>query len=162
MHGSNGAETGGSSRLRNRTPAEIQARFPRLNSGNYRETSHATDRYNCMAFANYDERRWWEPLFGGRFYWPPNVGSAFTLDTSSRIFLQNGYVPTDSSDVEPGFEKVALYEDHYKDIHVAISDGNTWKSKLGAWQDIEHLSLDLLEGDNQYGSVRMILQRKKP
>jgi hypothetical protein len=46
--------------------------------------------------------------------------------------------------------------------HVAVSDGQVWKSKLGRRQDIEHASLDLLEGDQlwEYGIVERILKRK--
>jgi hypothetical protein len=45
--------------------------------------------------------------------------------------------------------------------HIAKSDGRTWKSKLGRYQDIEHTSLDLLEGDVgwEYGIVERILIR---
>ena len=44
---------------------------------------------------------------------------------------------------------------------VAKSDGRVWKSKLGKGQDIEHFSLDVLEGNeaDEYGIVERILRR---
>jgi hypothetical protein len=147
--------------LRNRTHAELQARFPRLQTTNYKHASEATARYNCLAFANGDHRHLWEAgKHGGRYYWPPDI--ADTLDGWTEIFTKKGYVLTTVREPEPGFEKVAIYID-LEDLlpgHVAISDGRTWASKLGRIQDIEHTSLDLLEGDKQYGIVERILKRK--
>src|SRR5207237_700439 len=118
--------------------------------GNYEIVSRASARYNCMAFANGDERHWWEPgLFGGRFYWPTNVQQGETLEAWQELFIADGYEPTDNRDIEPGVEKVAIYVDVVDMLpsHVARSDGRSWKSKLGKGQDIEHASLDVLEGD---------------
>lgn len=75
-----------------------------------------------------------------------------------------GYEPTDSHEVEFGFEKVAIYVS-LKDTepsHVAISDGRAWKSKLGRGVDIEHHSLGVLEGQelDEYGIVKRVLKRK--
>jgi hypothetical protein len=46
--------------------------------------------------------------------------------------------------------------------HVAKSNGTVWQSKLGKLQDIEHASLDLLEGEMEweYGIVDRVLRRK--
>ena len=73
------------------------------------------------------------------------------------------YAPTGNREVEPGFEKIAIYVDRERSpSHVAKSDGRAWKSKLGAYQDIEHSSLDLLEGYQlwEYGSVERIFKRE--
>jgi hypothetical protein len=101
-------------------------------------------------------------MHGGRYSWPPGIPD--TLDGWTQIFTAQGYALTDSREVEPGFEKVAIYVD-LEDLlpgHVAISDGLVWKSKVGRLQDIEHASLDLLEGDKywEYGIVERILRRK--
>ena len=148
--------------MRNRTPSELEEKFPKLHAGNYSKTSEATARYNCLAFANDHDRKWWQAgLFGGRYYWPPNKND--TLDGWVKIFTDQGYVLTKNRGVEPGFEKVAIYVDQ-KDVdqmHVAKSDGRSWKSKLGRYQDIEHDSLSLLEGDVEweYGIVERVLKR---
>ncbi len=79
------------------------------------------------------------------------------------MFLREGYELTTNRHVEPGFEKVAIYVDlaDMSPGHMAKSDGRSWKSKLGRVQDIEHASLDLLEGDQEweYGIVERILRR---
>lgn len=149
--------------MRNRTPAELAAKLPKLRSDNCKwEANQATGRYNCVAFANDNDRKWWQAgLTGGRYYWPPNVPD--TLDGWVEIFTREGYQLTSNREIEPGFEKVAIFVD-LKDMlpgHVAKSDGRTWKSKLGRYQDIEHSSLDLLEGDQhwEYGIVERILRR---
>ena len=86
------------------------------------------------------------------------------MDAWVELFIQQGYEPSDSPDHEPGFEKVAIYVDigDMLPSHVAKSNGSTWTSKLGAYQDIEHSSLDLLEGNQycEYGIVDRVLKRK--
>ncbi len=79
------------------------------------------------------------------------------------MFTRQGYELTEDRNIEAGFEKIAIYVD-LEDMapgHVAKSDGIAWKSKLGRYQDIEHASLDLLEGDQywEYGIVERILRR---
>jgi hypothetical protein len=54
------------------------------------------------------------------------------------IFTREGYQLTSNREIEPGFEKVAIFVD-LRDMlpgHVAKSDGRTWKSKLGRYQDM--------------------------
>ena len=119
-----------------------------------------------MAYANNDERHWWESgLYGGKFYWPPHVAVSDTIETWVEVFLSDGYESTDNHDIEPGVEKVAIYVDanSMEPTHVAKSNGHIWKSKLGKGVDIEHKSLDLLIGDQQdeYGIVGKILRRPK-
>lgn len=150
--------------MRTITPVELQERFPKLNANNHKRVSRATARYNCLAFANGDERKWWEPLNGGRYRWPSNAKRDTLLLTVAGIFKAEGYTETDNRDVESGYAKVALYvdlEDVDSYCHVAFSDGVVWKSKLGKGQDIEHDSLDLLEGQNkdEYGMVATILRK---
>lgn len=148
--------------MRNLTTNELEAKWPKLRPGNYAIKSRATARYNCMAFANGDDRHWWQSgLHGGRHYWPPNVGD--TLEAWVEIFTRQGYELTSSRDVESGFEKIAIYLDLTDMLpgHIAKSDGRVWKSKLGRIQDIEHATLELLEGDEswEYGIVERILRR---
>jgi hypothetical protein len=117
-----------------------------------------------MAFANDDERHWWEPgFYGGRYYWPSGIKQQDTLESWVELFTTQGYVPVESREIEHGFEKIAIFVD-LKDTmpsHLAKSDGRVWKSKLGKGQDIEHASLDVLEGDqaDEYGIVELVLRR---
>lgn len=101
---------------------------------------------------------------GRRYRWPLDAIQQSTVEAWAGIFMRQGYLPTDSRENEAGFEKVAIYVDLADMLpsHIARSDGFTWKSKLGKSQDIEHLSLDLLEGDqhSEYGIVERILKRE--
>lgn len=149
---------------RNSTPAELEASFPKLKPGNYEISSKATPRYNCLAFANKDERHWWESgLNGGLYYWPPGIAQNDKLETILKIFANEGYELTDNHDVEVGVEKVAIYVslDDMLPSHYARSEDGAWKSKLGKDVDIKHTSLDVLEGDKQdeYGIVERVLKR---
>src|SRR5437660_372780 len=97
-------------RLRNLTPGELENKFPKLRVGNYKEASHASPRYNCMAFANDNDKKWWEAgCYGGRYYWPPKIPD--TLDGWVEIFKQQDYELTTSRETEEGFEKIAIYVD---------------------------------------------------
>ena len=148
--------------LRSLTDSELEKKLPKLRAGNYKTVSKATGRYNCLAFANKDQRHWWQAGYhGGRYRWPEKTPD--TLDGWTELFVRDGYVITDFREIEVGFEKVAIYID-FKDMlpgHVAFSDGTVWKSKLGRSVDIEHSSLDLLEGDQnwEYGIVERVLKR---
>jgi hypothetical protein len=79
------------------------------------------------------------------------------------LFKGDGYEVTSNRNIEQGFEKIAIYVDlsDMRPGHVCKSDGRAWKSKLGRFQDIEHSSLELLEGDQccEYGIVERILKR---
>jgi hypothetical protein len=133
--------------VRNRTHAELEALFPQLKQGTYIHTSNATARYNCVAFANDNDRKWWEPdLYGGQFHWPKGIGD--DVDGWAKIFIDQGYEVTEDPSHLHGHEKIAIYVDvdDNSPSHVAKSNGQAWKSKLGKFQDIEHPSLDILEG----------------
>lgn len=149
--------------MRDLTPEEMRKMWPQLKPGNHKVTSRATRRYNCIGFALGDERTWWEADegFGGGIHWPEGIPD--TLDGWTLIFTQHRFEITSNRDVERDFEKIAIYIS-IRDMspeHVAISDGRSWKSKLGRYQDIEHASLDLLEGEDacEYGMVETILRR---
>jgi hypothetical protein len=150
--------------------AELEARWPKLRRGNYQVSSRRDARYNCIAYANDDAKRWWEHPSGAGYgrsyrrknYWPQNFGD--TLAAWVAIFEAQGFVLINNNyEHEVGFEKVAIYVDldDLSPTHVAKSDGYVWKSKLGILQDIEHTSLELLEGSGQfeYGMVGEVLKR---
>jgi hypothetical protein len=95
-------------------------------------------------------------------YWPPEAPEDDHVDSYRRVFELQGYEVCDSPDVEPGYEKVAVYWGR-SGPHAAkqLPDGK-WKSKLGDREDIEHNTLDALETDgvvSAYGKVRYILKR---
>lgn len=75
------------------------------------------------------------------------------------MFATLGYMDATSRDIEPSFEKVAIYANKSLQVtHAArqISAG-LWTSKLGRNVDVSH-TLEALEG-GIYGTVAKILKR---
>lgn len=70
-----------------------------------------------------------------------------------------GYEVCDNTELEVGFEKIAIYGDSDGEAtHAARQLPNgKWTSKLGRWEDIEH-ELEGLTGE-MYGEVKQILKR---
>jgi hypothetical protein len=137
--------------------------FPRLSTFGYRAVSAEDTRYNCIAWAAQDVRRWWWPdvaaVQAGVCHWPTDAAVAETLDAFIQAFQTLGYQPCEEKEPEPGHEKVAIYMNSSgKPTHAArqLTNGR-WTSKLGIAEDIEH-SLDGLEGE-LYGTVAQILKR---
>ena len=147
-------------------PRPLETYFPKLRPDNHQICSCKDPRYNCMAYANGETHRHWTPGWPpgmALYYWPSNI--ADTLEGWIAIFTAQGFERTNNYDIEPSFEKIAIYvdlEDLATPTHVAKSDGDVWKSKLGMnGHDIEHQSLDLLEGNqvDEYGIVAQVLRR---
>jgi hypothetical protein len=123
----------------------------------------------------YDSRHFWDPdgaaiKFPG-FIWLPNGPYNWEIETVARIFNLHQYQEYENAELEPGFEKIAIYHNEYSPdcpvSHVARqqSDG-TWTSKLGPDEDIEHNSPVALEGNtlffpNAYGKVALIMRRMR-
>ena len=150
--------------MRTITPDQLRVRFPKLTPGTFQPMSKATARYNCLGFAAGDDRHWWEAeANGSRFYWPQHIKRVTNIDTVSEIFTLEGFELTDNHEIEPDYEKIAIYAslDTFEFSHIARSDGKVWKSKLGSGQDIYHNSLVVLEGDqaDEYGIVERVLRR---
>src|SRR5277367_5809474 len=147
-------------------PRALVARFPKLPADGAIKTSDATPRYNCLAWsASRDKRRWWQPNLEEPWdYWPPGIPDDFSFDSFVLIFEKRGYNKCGlDSRFEFFYKKVALYADEDGFTHVCDqSNSGAWWSKLGAFEDIMHNSLEALEGKigNEYGNVRQIL--KKP
>lgn len=135
---------------------EPDRNFPRLTPDNHRTTSPSTRDYNCIAWAVHDVERWWQP---GDF-WPIVANREDCgIDALERAFLSLGFEPCDDEDVEPGFEKVALYGNNLLYTHAArqLADGK-WTSKLGKSEDIEHETPDVVAG-GIYGEVVEVMKR---
>lgn len=137
--------------------------FPGLAGGDYRITSPSSRRYNCIAWAVGDSGNgWWPGPDREHEYWPPDVRREPTLAAFREAFASLGFVACEGEEVEPAFEKVALFADAQgKPQHAArqLSDGR-WTSKLGRREAIEHGLRDL-EGE-VYGSVVLIMKRPRP
>ena len=137
--------------------------FPRLDRSEYRDTSVETNEYNCIAWAGNDDTEKWDPDATTGRYWPDERIVPRGLDVENFVKLyhyEGGYVPCDNSDLEEGFEKIALFVGLDKEVTHAARQlpSGKWTSKLGDWEDIEHDALDALVGD-WYGTVARILKR---
>jgi hypothetical protein len=135
--------------------------FPGLARGGYRKTSPADKRYNCIAYAASDNQHWWWPMPDGvqEVYWPADVARQETLSTFRDAFASLGYVECRGADLEPGYEKIAVFaNDQGVPLHAARQrPEGAWTSKLGELEDIDH-TLDDLEGE-AYGSVALVMKR---
>ena len=141
----------------------LEAAFPGLGRGGYRISSPRNTDYNCIAWATNDTHNWWWP--GPNIeeeYWPPGVPREVTLAAFQAAFASLGYVVCEGENLEPGFEKIALFADAQgKPKHGARQlDSGRWTSKLGRREDIDHALRDL-EGE-EYGSVVLVMKRPLP
>jgi hypothetical protein len=150
--------------------AEIFAAFPGLVAADCLQTSDVSRRYNCIAHAAGEEKRWWWPVGpDGRGaspmmplpYWPPGAPRALTLEAFEVAFSTLGYQRCESDALEPGVEKVAIFvASNGRPMHAArqLDDGG-WTSKLGSSEDIRHV-LRQVEGD-AYGTVALLMARAR-
>ena len=138
---------------------DLESVFPQLSRSAYIITSPSTPEYNCIAWAAGDTERWWWPVAGSYAYWPSNVPVQETLAAFIQAFATVGFMPCEDSQMEQGYEKVALYVDQKgKPTHAARQLPNgRWTSKLGKIEDIEH-ELEGVTG-SVYGAVAQVLKR---
>ena len=133
--------------------------FPNLTPANHTETSPATPRYNCVAWAAEDASRWWQP---GTCWlptdWPFDDCGPAALE---RAFLELGYEDAGGNDaLEPGHLKVALYGSGFLYTHAARQlPSGRWTSKLGKSVDIEHDTPAVVAG-GLYGDVVQVVRRR--
>lgn len=147
--------------LRDMTPEELASIFPNLNPQNHLITSPPVKEYNCVAWAS--------GINNKRIDFYRNEMGEIDDDQSCTRYIEHfktlGYVECENSDFEKGFEKIALYEDRRGDFtHVALQLEETkWTSKLGYLEDIEHLTLEALEGKgrDRYGNHTTYMKREK-
>jgi len=142
----------------------IKGWFPALADDNFRITSDQTERYNCVAWADGRDDRWWEPTSGGSgYYWPDDqsVPNTDTIEAAIALFRWLGYEECDIADAAPeeGWVKIAIYGDAEAFTHVARQEGGKWSSKLGPFEDILHDTLEVLAGA-QYGRVVKIMKKR--
>lgn len=132
--------------------------FPRLTPNNHRDTSPRDHRYNCIAWAVEDTDHWWQP---GEYWqpsdWPRDDAGIGALENAFRFL---GYETCPDGNLEPGFQKVALYaKAGFIYTHAArqLASGK-WTSKLGGNIDIEHDTPDAIAG-GVYGEVHQFMKR---
>ena len=150
---------------------QLEQDFPNLANSGYEITSDPSDVPNCIGYALYDMRHFWDPdaaaLRVRGYYWPPGISLDWELDTITEIFALHGYQVCADSRFENGYEKIALYLTNNEVSHVArqLIDGK-WTSKLGPDEDISHNTVEALEGDIllfplAYGKAVRIMRRPR-
>jgi hypothetical protein len=145
------------------TDDEIATYWPNLSKNHFEITSLKTNTYNCLAWALGDDSMWMD-MYVFQIKYDLN---AEDLDHSSEgyaIFLEKyyGFEKSDNGELEERMDKIALFEDNNRDwTHACrqLSDGK-WASKMGRWEDIEHVTLEVLEG-KFYGKHKIFMKRQK-
>lgn len=122
--------------------------------------SPETDEYNCIAWAYEITDKWLWPGHQDS-YWPSGVTGADLLESITQLFLSNGYEKCDTPELEEGYKKVAIYVNQQGPTHIARQvESGRWTSKLGILEDIEHETLEALEGD-AYGKATAFLKKRR-
>jgi hypothetical protein len=119
--------------------------------------------YNCIAWAAGKTDRWWWPISVPGAYWPIPIDPVdpVTLKQFTKAFESQGYSVCKNGRFENGFEKVAIYVDGTGEpTHAArMLETGGWSSKMGRMEDIEHETLQVLEGKT-YGCAVAFLRRR--
>lgn len=136
---------------------QLEAAFPNLQGEGYLVTSEATPEYNCIAWAAGDMAHWWWP--DEQYYWPAETRDDSLLSFVT-VFQGLGYRVCEDEQLEPGFEKIAIYVDSLnRPQHMTRQlPSGEWSSKCGNLEDITH-TLQGLVGEI-YGEVAVVM--KKP
>lgn len=146
---------------------ELREIFHNLTGDRNTITSEIDPNYNCTAWATKDKSRWWEP-FGlivpvsfPPYYWPEDIPHNSLPETYIKLFEEQGFELTNNSELEVGFEKLALYirDDEFQ--HVARQKQcGMWTSKVGPQEDIQHTLHDL-EANHEAGYGESTIFMKK-
>ena len=113
-----------------------------------------------VAWAAWDNHRWWQPNPPRDGYWPLGADDDSSVGAFERAFASLGYSPSEGGELEDGFEKIAFYAIGGEVTHAARQlPSGRWTSKLGRNIDIEH-TLRGLEGPT-YGTVVRFLKRRR-
>jgi hypothetical protein len=139
----------------------LENTFPNLQYVRYEVQSPPSGDYNCIGWAACEnDRFWWPHPSPTDGYWPPGVPRIETLESFILAFQTLEYQASRHDQPESGFDKVAIYIGaDGKPLHMARQlESGAWTSKLGQNVDIEHESLQGLEGQ-KYGHVVQILKR---
>ena len=141
--------------------SELEGGFPDLKSKGYRITSPYDPSYNCIGWSFGDDSRIWWPTPHNSHYWPTGLPRVLSIETFKKAYEQVGYEECESSLLEKGFEKIAVYLSLATGMptHAARQlPSGKWTSKLGKSEDVEHTLPGLL--GQTYGQLGPIFKRK--
>jgi len=140
----------------------IEQLFLRLRDTTFEITSPRDQRYNCVAWAAGDTRRWWWPGEVPFSFWPADMEREESVANFITAFATLGYEVGATGAHDPDYEKVAIFaSSEGVPTHMArqLPDGS-WTSKLGALEDIAHVDVAGVP-ETDYGRVVVFLQRRK-
>jgi hypothetical protein len=138
----------------------LEQLFPNLAAAGYIVTSGQDPAYNCVAWALGDTTKNWDCNRQGG-HWPAGADRGEALAHLVSLFQLQGYAVCESGELEPGFEKVALYADadgEWQHVARQLPDGQ-WTSKLGELEDITHPTPEAV-CSNDYGQVACYMSRR--
>ena len=94
-------------------------------------------------------------------HWPQGLPRIVSLDNFIKAYETIRYEKCDDSTVEQGFEKIVIYtKDTALPRHAARQLPNgEWTSKLGKSEDIEHVTVQVLEC-RDYGRPLQFMKRR--
>jgi len=137
--------------------------FPKLAQSPYRIRSHATGKYNCIAWAAGRTDCWFWPGHPGMAFWPSGITVAVTLQAFIELFESLGYECCSDRTPDWRFERVAIYVRNHEVQHAArqLLSGR-WSSKAGPWWLIEH-EFEALTGQTaaEYGDIAQLMRRRR-
>ncbi len=144
----------------------IQVGFPNLHVGNYRDTSPADRKYNCIAWAVGIDHQWWDPFEPEdpdvEYYWPETAPRDYKIDSLIVAYKSDGFICCPDGSIEVGMETIAIYVDGNEYMHAARQLANgKWTSKIGRKEDIERDTLMDLAGPS-FGQVAVFMKRPRP
>lgn len=138
---------------------KIRQDLPNLTNQNHFITSPQSYDYNCIAWAFGIDNRWIDPTIPD--FWPFQAVSTNPLQAMVLAFEDKGYEQCDSPDSEAGYIKVAIYVGPGGLRHAALQlESGNWTSKLGNLEDIQHDTLEVLEGE-EYGQAQIFLKKRR-
>jgi len=143
--------------------AERMRAHVNLTEHNHRVTSDECDEYNCIAWAfGINDAQLWPGIID--MDWPEGVPIAESeLESFIALYASIGYEQSEGSDLEDGYEKVAIYGDGEGPTHAALQlASGDWSSKMGMeWEDIAHDTPEAVGGRPGYGRVLQVMRRPR-
>ena len=139
--------------------SEIELWFPKIIGKSF-NIIKTNDSFNCVAYSLDIFTEW---VWTNEKAWPyQQIPRSLGLDGFKKLYELYGYIETDNSLHEVGYDKIAFYSKGDIPTHACKQFGKMWRSKLGCSVIIEH-ELDWLCGnsDNAYGDVNFIMKRRK-
>jgi hypothetical protein len=143
---------------------EIEDQIPELATTSYEIKSDPTIRYNCFAWAARDSANYWDPLqIGKGYFWPLGPPAFPNLASYVAAYETQRFRECNSTSLEPGKEKIAIFVDRAGDpFHAARQlPSGRWTSKLGDKHDIEHGLADI-DGARLIGRLAVVMERPCP